>query len=623
MRLSQFRSLTDTTATQNNLEWSDFVRAHCESYQVVNNKKLAAMISPAIYDATPLRSDVNVSSVSFIVLDFDNETDSPSVPSDHEDNLSEYAYAFHSTYSNKQSKPKWRLYLPLSREVSPQEFNACWHGAWALTGHDENVDQSCADLSRAYFVSSCPPYEVEHRFFGQGEGRVATPEELIEYSGRVVSSVANVSQLPVTRKNSPPQGRNDALKAQAGAAFNSGKSIEKVAWEIYEYDNEHHTPPLFQDPSEYREQHDPFKNALQFATNIYSTIQGRDPGAMQPRPTINIGADESFFIMGDDFKATPKPVKFAIKDVIPEKSLGVLFGDPGSYKSFLAADWALHIAGNEQWGGRKMRPGGVVFIANEGLYGLRLRVSAWAKWHNRDVSEYDFAITKYDVALLNEATAEQFAELVKGLPFKPELFVIDTLAGSFGGGNENAQDDMGAFISNVRRHLMRPFDAGCLLVHHTGHHDKERARGSSVLNGAVDYSYRLVKESVGGFAELACTKMKDADEPKNLFIKTEEFILGEHEGEPFGSLIVTLADDYQRPKIDIGRPAKTEKLYIETLQKLEEKYDGKVLDQTFRTTMKELGQSPAAVRKYLSKLKNEGVFVADDTQIWTAEGVTK
>jgi len=50
------------------------------------------------------------------------------------------------------------------------------------------------------------------------------------------------------------------------------------------------------------------------------------------------------------------------------------------------------------------------------------------------------------------------------------------------------------------------------LVHHTGHGDKSRARGSSVLHGAIDTTYHVTKDAAG-IVTVECTRMKDGPMP--------------------------------------------------------------------------------------------------------------
>jgi len=85
------------------------------------------------------------------------------------------------------------------------------------------------------------------------------------------------------------------------------------------------------------------------------------------------------------------------------------------------------------------------------------------------------------------------------------LVCFDTVARNFGAGNENSTEDMTKFIYNLDRFVGKGRNR--LLVHHTGHNNTERARGSSVLKAAVDVEYRMVKGE--NQITLSNTKMKD------------------------------------------------------------------------------------------------------------------
>lgn len=69
---------------------------------------------------------------------------------------------------------------------------------------------------------------------------------------------------------------------------------------------------------------------------------------------------------------------------------------------------------------------------------------------------------------------------------------MDTLARSFGSGNENAPQDMGEFIQGCDD-LMHEFGATVLVVHHTGKDAQSGARGHSSFFGALDTSMTLKK----------------------------------------------------------------------------------------------------------------------------------
>src|SRR3546814_13695348 len=51
--------------------------------------------------------------------------------------------------------------------------------------------------------------------------------------------------------------------------------------------------------------------------------------------------------------------------------------------------------------------------------------------------------------------------------------------------------------------------AWVIAIHHSGHSDKSRARGSIVLRGAADTDYRMGRLNTGGDTLLESTKVKD------------------------------------------------------------------------------------------------------------------
>ena len=79
-----------------------------------------------------------------------------------------------------------------------------------------------------------------------------------------------------------------------------------------------------------------------------------------------------------------------IKNLLPALGIAVIYGHPGSGKSFLALDWALHIALGWDWQGRKVKQGLVIYVAAEGITGLRNRVEAFRRHH--DVKGIPFAL---------------------------------------------------------------------------------------------------------------------------------------------------------------------------------------------------------------------------------------
>ena len=221
---------------------------------------------------------------------------------------------------------------------------------------------------------------------------------------------------------------------------------------------------------------------------------------------------------------TPPPT-FMIADYIIEKSFAVMYGAPASYKSFLAIDWALSIAHGADWNGRPTQQGIVVYLAMEGQSGITNRAEAWhrdRKLSNEGIPFY--AVTNpismadaeaTDVALLSEAVKDLLGDK------SPSLFVVDTLARSFGGADENSATDMGIFVRNCDI-LREQFDCTVLAVHHSGKDVEKGLRGSSALLGAVDTSIALGRKAETQQVCVKNPKQKDVEEAEPLWLEARE-----------------------------------------------------------------------------------------------------
>lgn len=236
------------------------------------------------------------------------------------------------------------------------------------------------------------------------------------------------------------------------------------------------------------------------------------------------------------------PVDWLVKNYIETNTLGIFFGDPGSYKSFLALDIALHTVFGASWNGNDTKQGPVVYIAGEGFGGLSRRICAWKTEFKRDFKNAPFYFSKQSVNFYDEESAHKVAKAVGAVSGgSPILVVIDTLARNFGPGDENSTADMGVFIEHVDRLIRDKFKCCVLLVHHVGHKDKQRARGSMALKGGVDFEYRVEKPEKLQ-AKLVCTKMKDGPEPEETYFQGKSVLLDFEDDEEITSLVFSKAE---------------------------------------------------------------------------------
>ena len=239
---------------------------------------------------------------------------------------------------------------------------------------------------------------------------------------------------------------------------------------------------------------------------------------------------------------------FVIKGLIPECSFASIYGPSGSFKSFLALDWACHIATGKDWDGHKVKQGSVLYVAGEGGFGVTQRVRAWELQHQANNLD---SLARLPVPIFPadndqvKATIEYCYEIESKTGHAVKLIIFDTLARCYGGNDENSSKDMGAFIKGCDT-IKQLTGATVLVVHHSGKNVDNGGRGSSSLPAALDVEYRVSREGENLQALiLTCSKMKDAEQPrtkaydlKSVYIRTDT------DGDKVDSLCV----------IPVGRP---------------------------------------------------------------------
>lgn len=191
--------------------------------------------------------------------------------------------------------------------------------------------------------------------------------------------------------------------------------------------------------------------------------------------------------------------------------LGLLWGESGVGKSFVACSFAAAVATGRPWLGHRVAEGPVVYVAGEGgALGVSRRLDA-AVTALRCCDPEDGPVPLYIVTPGVDFVAGP-AELIATLGgIQPQLIIVDTLARCFGG-DENSTEDMSKFVRSLD--LLRDVYAGSVLVvHHANKTDRTgsgKVRGSSVLYGAVDVSLQL-KASGRTDAVLVADKLRDRD----------------------------------------------------------------------------------------------------------------
>ncbi len=245
------------------------------------------------------------------------------------------------------------------------------------------------------------------------------------------------------------------------------------------------------------------------ANNLNEDLRDVPLGAMNAGQSVVSQYSKFGFNSATDLIREIKPTQWLVDGVLEEEALGVLFAAPGSYKTFLAISLGLSIATGTPWYGHSVRKGLVVFIIGEGGNGFAKRLKAWSIGVAVSVEGAHMIVSNAPAQLSDDGFAKHVKDCIDAQSEKygePVLVVIDTLARNFGG-DENSTQDMSKFIGNLDNYLGNKCTR--LIVHHTGHGDKNRSRGSSALKGAVDVELMLERK-LDDVVTLSCQKMKDA-----------------------------------------------------------------------------------------------------------------
>ena len=218
--------------------------------------------------------------------------------------------------------------------------------------------------------------------------------------------------------------------------------------------------------------------------------------------------------------------EFIIKGLIETDSLAQIFGDSGSGKSFIALDLAACIASGTTFHQHKVKQGAVIYIAGEGHNGIKRRLTAWERHNHVPLDTAPLFLSQAAAQFLDATSAQAVASAVNKIVLSegpPALIIVDTVARNFGPGDENATRDMSNFVAAMDALKGRH---GCtlILVHHTGHSDKDRGRGSAALKAALDTEFRV--EKTDDIIRLVNTKMKDAAPPPEMYFRLETVELG-------------------------------------------------------------------------------------------------
>ncbi|MCL1812980.1 MAG: helicase RepA family protein [Treponema sp.] len=274
--------------------------------------------------------------------------------------------------------------------------------------------------------------------------------------------------------------------------------------------------------------------------------------------------------------AVIESILWVVSGVIETGSLCMIFGDSGTFKSFLAICIAACIATGRDFYGHTVKKGAIFYIAAEGSAGIIRRFRAWSQENNVNITEapiyrYTGAVNLLDQANILTAALE---DAIDNETEPPVLAVIDTWSRALTGDDSDtsAAADGLAKLDAIRAKFP---GLAIVIIHHTGHREKSRARGASLIHAAVDSEFRVEKTSDCNII-FTNTKSKESELLPPMAFKARGvkliadnggYLLNES-GEIETSAVLDTIDDYIAPVGDTGLGKNQERI-LETLRSIE------------------------------------------------------
>ena len=133
-------------------------------------------------------------------------------------------------------------------------------------------------------------------------------------------------------------------------------------------------------------------------------------------------------------------------------SLGVIFGQPKSGKSFLTADMFLHVAMGRAYAGCTVQQGAVVYITKEGVRGFKRRMMTARQHHSAGSQVPLYVAHEMPNFGADNGDADALVALIQklvphGVPIA--AVIIDTLARSMPGQNDSEPSVMRSVLSRA------------------------------------------------------------------------------------------------------------------------------------------------------------------------------
>jgi KaiC/GvpD/RAD55 family RecA-like ATPase len=296
----------------------------------------------------------------------------------------------------------------------------------------------------------------------------------------------------------------------------------------------------------------------------------------------------------DELTAAIHTAVWLLRPYLERNSSVLVFGDLGTMKSFLALMWSSAVA---------LLGFPVLYLSAEGK-GLAKRLKGWARdkfgdeWQAR-LKTLPFFAVEQPLNLSAEAVVAALLEAIEAGAIEPALIVVDTISKNSDGRVEASTDEANAYLNLLDAELRDRYKCCLIYVHHTGHQEKQRARGPYVLAANTDANFRIERPDLDAMViTVTSGRMKDVEPPRPFSLAARIVRTGDEDedGKPVTTLVLEPTETAAaKPKRPTGRAQKTILAELERRQRSGEGVAAWSIDEV-RQFAKDLGIHKSSAR---------------------------
>ena len=230
-----------------------------------------------------------------------------------------------------------------------------------------------------------------------------------------------------------------------------------------------------------------------------------------------------------------------MKGLIPAVGVGYLYGDTGTFKTFIAIMIGYHIVEGLPLCGRKVKQRPVYYLLLEGAGSSPKRFRALDLWHHNNGNENpisnNYKFWMHNFSLTDTKQVDDLIATINVANNKGALIIIDTQSQASIGADENSAKDMTVILGNAKR-ISDDTNSVVMLIHHTGKDASRAHRGSSAQKANVDFSIKTVKGADGKSIQLVSDKERDEEKDQTVQFEIKIQDVGyDEDGEPITSCV--------------------------------------------------------------------------------------